>query len=158
MEKRRMRKMISILGLIAFAACDPAEDLLITDVTLEPVDSWQFSLAGLAPTPQAGGTINITQYVSHFIADASFTGLGAASTYQWRTFFGTCAQRIGAFGPNANPPAYQPIETNGSGAGSAKASVVGRLKADSSYHIRVYTFTTVAPIDTTWYACGDIPN
>ena len=60
-------------------------------------------------------------------------------------------------GPNAQPPAYPFFTTNASGAGSATGTVIGRLRADSTYNMRVFTAATAtAANDTVVYACGNL--
>jgi hypothetical protein len=158
--ERYMRNVIRLTVLLALVAvaCEQTKDYLITEPSpVSQLSSWQASLAGLPARPQAAGTVTGEEYGSFITAEASVTGLLPDSLFQWRLYYGTCAQRIGNFGPNANPPAYTPIRTDATGAASnVPATVAGRLRSDSTYHVRIYVFTTVAPIDTVWYACGDV--
>lgn len=155
-----MRNVIRLTVLLALGAvaCEQTKDYLITEPPSVPqVASWQAALAGLPARPQATGTVTGSEYGSFITAQASVTGLLPDSLFHWRLFYGTCAEQVANFGPNANPPAYTPIRTDATGAASnVPATVAGRLRPDSTYHIRVYVFTTTAPIDTTWYACGDV--
>jgi hypothetical protein len=102
--------------------------------------------------------VSVGAYTSYLIADASVTGLAATTDYQWKAYFGTCATKLLPLGPPANPSAFPAITTDANGAGTARATLASRFKADSTYNIHFYTTPNVAPAspDTTWYACGDI--
>jgi hypothetical protein len=153
-----MRRIACLCAITVLVACGGSEDPVISTVNPTPVGQYQAGVTGLPASPGAAGMVNVTAYVSYFIAEASFTGLAPATTYQWKTYFGTCAAKLTQLGPTANPSAYPAVTTDASGAGSARATVVGRFKQDSTYNIRVYTTpagTTASP-DTTFYACGDV--
>ena len=152
-----MRRIIPLVATLILIGCSE-KDLVVTDVNPNETGEFQANVSGLPARPAAAGTIAITAYTAYFIAEASLTGLAPATAYQWKAYFGTCAAKLVQLGQTANPPAYPTITTNASGAGTARATVSGRFKADSTYNIRVYTTpagTTASP-DTTFYACGDV--
>jgi hypothetical protein len=152
-----MRRLVRLAGLLVILACQE-KDIVVTEVN--PVQTGQFEaiLAGLPAWPTAGGTVSVSSYTSYLIADASVTGLAAATAYQWKAYFGTCAAKLLPLGPAANPSAFPTITTDANGAATSRATLASRFKADSTYNIRFYTTPNVAPAspDTTWYACGDI--
>jgi hypothetical protein len=151
-----MRRALLLTSLLALTACDPEEDLVIDNTNPPLVSTWRANVTGLPARPQLNGTVNIDHYTTHFVLQTTLNGLAQNIQYQWRVWFGTCASRIVGWGPNANPPAYTLIVANANGTGTGAATLNGRLRTDSTYHVRVYTATTVAPIDTVWYGCGEI--
>jgi hypothetical protein len=148
--------------LLALAACtdEALTDYVVTDGADLPVKAtWNATLSAIGPRPQAAGTLKLDEYGSYMLLALTEQGLHPDSTYQWRLYFGTCAARIVAHGPNASPPAYRPFTADASGAGSSEATVMSRLKADSLYSIRVFiprTISQTQPLDTTWYSCGNL--
>lgn len=154
-----MRKWIvpGMLALILQACVDvPTDHVIEQPPPVQPSASWQASVAGLAASPGASGAVKVTEYGSYMVVDATVGGLSAVQDHQWRLFFGTCNERIAAFGPNANPPAYPPIRPDPSGSGGAVATVMGRLRADSAYHVLFFVPVAGPPVDTVWHACGQL--
>ena len=153
-----MRRILPLLAILMLGACADEEDFLAPDSNPGPVlGSWQASLTGFPARPTAGGSVKLTIYTTQFLAEGNFTGLLPSTQYHWKLYFGTCAARLAQVGPNANPPAYPFFTTNASGAGSASGTVIGRLRADSAYNMRVFTAAQpTAANDTVVYACGNL--
>jgi hypothetical protein len=153
-----MRRMISLLALLSLAGCTNEKDVLVTETDPGPVlGTWQASLAGFPVRPTAGGSVSVTIYTTNFKAEGTFTGLLPNTFYHWKTYFGTCTARLAQVGPNANPPAYPFFTTDASGSGTASGLVAGRLRADSSYNVRVFTASQPTTLnDTVVYACGNL--
>ena len=153
-----MRRILPLLAILLLGACADEEDFLATDS--DPgavVATWQATLTGFPTRPTAGGSIKLTTFTSEFKAEGTFTGLLPNTQYHWKLYFGTCAARLAQVGPNAQPPAYPFFTTNAAGAGSATGTVIGRLRADSTYNMRVFTAATATPAnDTVVYACGNL--
>ena len=146
--------------LLALAACqdESLTDYIVTDGADLPVKAtWSSTLAPLGTAaPQAAGTLQLREYGSFMQLELAAQGLLRDSTYQWRLFFGTCAARISNHGPNSGNPAYRPFTANASGAGTSEATVMSRLKADSTYSLRIFIPRTTPTTDTTFYACGNL--
>src|SRR5687768_11951082 len=124
-----MRRMISLLAVLALAGCTEQKDMLVTEPGPgDVIATWEASITGFPIRPTAGGTVNLTIYPSTFEAQGTFTGLLPNTFYHWKTYFGTCAARLGQVGPNANPPAYRFFTTDASGSGTASGVVAGRLR------------------------------
>src|SRR5262245_62281918 len=154
-----MRRILPLLAILLLGACTPDEqDVLVTDADPGPaLGSWTAALTGMPTRPTAGGNIKLTIFTTQFKAEGTFTGLAPSTQYHWKLYFGTCAARLAQVGPNANPPAYPFFTTDASGAGSAQGTVIGRLKADSSYNMRVFTAAQpTAANDTVVFACGNL--
>jgi hypothetical protein len=153
-----MRKIVPLLAILLLGACSGEDDFLATNSNPGPViDTWQATLAGTTTRPTAGGSIKLTTYTTQFKAEGTFSGLLPNTQYHWKLYFGTCAARLAQVGPNAQPPAYPFFTTNATGAGSAAGTVIGRLRADSTYNMRVFTAATAtAANDTVVYACGNV--
>ena len=154
-----MRRIIPLVATLILVGCSE-KDLVVTDVNPTQTGAFQANVSGLPARPTAGGTITISAFTSYFIADGSFTGLAPSTTFEWKTYFGTCAAKLTPIqiGATSNPPAYPLLRSDANGAATGRATVAGRFKADSTYNIRIYTTpagTTASP-DTTFYACGDI--
>jgi hypothetical protein len=150
-----MRRVRPLILLLALAACKVSEDILITDTNPPLQSTWEATVTGLPARPEAAGTVNIDHFLTHFVLNANLSGLVSGTQYQWRLWFGTCAARIAGWGPNANPPAYTVIVADANGNGTGTATLNGRLRTDSTYHVRLYIART-GPVDTTWYACGNV--
>ena len=144
--------------LLALSACqdEALEDVLITEPPdVDIIASWRSTLAPAGPTPQAGGSLELDETGTYMLLDLTAQGLLPDSSYSWHLFFGTCGNRIARLGANANPSAYRIFTTNATGAGTSEATVMGRLKADSTYSLHVFIPRT-NPTDTTFYACGPL--
>ena len=146
--------------LLALTACqdDSLTDYIVDDAPDLPViATWNSTLAPLPARPQASGALELGETGSYMLLDLTAQGLHPDSSYYWQLYFGTCASRIARYGVNAVPPAYPIFKANASGAGSAEATVMGRLKADSTYSLRIFIPRTIgSTADTTFYACGDL--
>ena len=154
-----MRNLLKCVPLVlALTACkDPSlTDVIVDDApNLPVVATWNSTLAPVGPTSQAGGTLKLDETGSYMLLDLTAQGLHPDSTYSWHLFFGTCASRIARMGVNANPSAYRLFRADANGAGTSEATVMGRLKADSTYSLHVFIART-QPTDTTFYACGNL--
>jgi hypothetical protein len=145
--------------LLALTACtdETLEDHLVTEPPNLPVTAtWNSSLAAIGPRPQAAGTLKLDENGSYMLLNLTAQGLHPDSSYHWRLFFGDCANRTARYGANADPPAYRIFKADANGAGTSEATVMGRLKADSTYSLRVFIPRVGPPVDTTWYACGNL--
>jgi hypothetical protein len=154
-----MKNLLKCLPLLlALTACkqEALEDVLITEPPdLDVIASWNSTLAPIGPRPQASGTLELDETGSMMLLDLTAQGLHPDSAYHWRLFFGTCDARTARYGANASPPAYRIFTADANGAGTSEATVMGRLKADSTYSLRVF-IPRSNPTDTTFYACGNL--
>ena len=153
-----MRRIVSVLSLVALTGCTGIDDVLVEEGEHGPVQTtWAATLSGLPIRPTAGGTANFDQHTSVVTAEGNFTGLVPNTFYHWKLYFGTCAARLQQVGPNANPPALAFFTTDAGGRGSATGVIANRLKPDSSYNIRVFTAAQpTSANDTVVFACGNL--
>jgi hypothetical protein len=154
-----MKKLLKCVPLLlALAACkeDELTDVVVDETpVLNVVATWNSTLAAIGPRQQAAGALKLDEYGSYMLLALTAQGLHPDSAYYWQLYFGTCASRTARYGANASPPAYRVFTADASGAGASAATVSGRLKADSTYSMRVFIPRT-NPTDTTFYTCGDL--
>jgi hypothetical protein len=153
-----MRKIVSLMALVALTGCTGIDDVLVEDGEHGEVQAtWATTLTGFPIRPSAAGTATFDQHTSVVAAEGAFTGLLPNTFYHWKLYFGTCTARLQQVGPNANPPALAFFTTDGTGRGSATGLIVNRLKPDSAYNVRVFTAAQpVSANDTVVYACGNL--
>jgi hypothetical protein len=156
LSMKNLLKCVPIVLALAACQSDELEDHLVTTPPdLETIATWNSTLSAIGPRPQASGTLRLDETGSYMLLNLTAQGLHADSSYHWRLFFGPCDARTARYGANADPPAYRIFRADGNGAGTSEATVSGRLKADSTYSLRVFIPRT-SPTDTTWYACGNL--
>lgn len=153
-----MRRIVSLLAVIALAGCTGVDDVLVTDEGEgEVLETWRASLSGFPVRPAATGTVEVDQHPSVIKAEGTFNGLLPNTFYHWKLYFGTCTTRLQQVGSNANPPALAFFTTDASGRGAATGLMAYRMKADSAYNVRVFTAAQpTAANDTVVYACGNV--